>query len=135
MRGEGMDNVIFAGTAHRPARDFAEVMLTAETDTAGPWGGELEVVRRIERGAGSAYRINGKDVRAKDVALVCADAARLNSDGARAALQSAMAAGAALEQALAVGRERLSAHRGEIKSWRGRESEGARARPRGGWPK
>ena len=34
-----------------------------------------EVVRRIERGAGSAYRINGRDVRAKDVALLFADAA------------------------------------------------------------
>jgi len=75
MRGGGMEDVIFAGTAQRPARDFAEVMLTAETDPQGPHGGELEVVRRIERGAGSAYRVNGKDVRAKDVALVFADAA------------------------------------------------------------
>ncbi|MDF8332567.1 chromosome segregation protein SMC [Novosphingobium cyanobacteriorum] len=75
MRGGGMEDVIFAGTANRPARDFAEVMLTAETDPGGPHGGELEVVRRIERGAGSAYRVNGKDVRAKDVALVFADAA------------------------------------------------------------
>lgn len=75
MRGGGMEDVIFAGTAQRPARDFAEVLLTAETDPQGPHGGELEVVRRIERGAGSAYRVNGKDVRAKDVALVFADAA------------------------------------------------------------
>ena len=35
----------------------------------------LEVTRRIERGAGSAYRSNGRDVRAKDVALIFADAA------------------------------------------------------------
>jgi chromosome segregation protein len=41
----------------------------------GRLASELEVVRRIERGAGSAYRINGRDVRAKDVALVFADAA------------------------------------------------------------
>ncbi|MCW1382606.1 AAA family ATPase [Novosphingobium sp. KCTC 2891] len=75
MRGGGMEDVIFAGTSTRPARAFAEVMLTAETDPSGPYGGELEVVRRIERGAGSAYRVNGKDVRAKDVALVFADAA------------------------------------------------------------
>ncbi|WP_298283838.1 chromosome segregation protein SMC [Novosphingobium sp.] len=75
MRGGGMEDVIFAGTATRPARAFAEVLLTAETDPSGPFGGELEVVRRIERGAGSAYRVNGKDVRAKDVALVFADAA------------------------------------------------------------
>ncbi|CAM4075647.1 Chromosome partition protein Smc [Novosphingobium lubricantis] len=75
MRGGGMEDVIFAGTASRPARAFAEVMLTAQTDPSGPYGGELEVVRRIERGAGSAYRVNGRDVRAKDVALVFADAA------------------------------------------------------------
>ena len=77
-RGGGMEDVIFAGTAQRPPRDFAEVVLHADqvdttNDNAG--GGELEVVRRIERGAGSAYRVNGRDVRAKDVALVFADAA------------------------------------------------------------
>ncbi len=71
MRGGGMEDVIFAGTAQRPPRDFAEVVLVADTASAE----ELEVVRRIERGAGSAYRVNGRDVRAKDVALVFADAA------------------------------------------------------------
>jgi chromosome segregation protein len=71
MRSGGMDDVIFAGTASRPPRDFAEVVLTGEGDD----GRELEVVRRIERGAGSAYRVNGRDVRAKDVALTFADAA------------------------------------------------------------
>ncbi len=72
MRGGGMEDVIFAGTAQRPARDFAEVVLHAES---GDNDSELEVVRRIERGAGSAYRVNGRDVRAKDVSLVFADAA------------------------------------------------------------
>ncbi|MGH6746755.1 chromosome segregation protein SMC [Novosphingobium sp.] len=76
MRGGGMEDVIFAGTATRPPRAFAEVVLQAD---AAPDGNgvreELEVVRRIERGAGSAYRINGRDVRAKDVSLVFADAA------------------------------------------------------------
>jgi chromosome segregation protein len=71
LRSGGMDDVIFAGTAQRPPRDFAEVVLHASDDK----GEELEVVRRIERGAGSAYRVNGRDVRAKDVALVFADAA------------------------------------------------------------
>ncbi len=70
MRGSGMDDVIFAGTDKRAARDFAEVSILAEID-----GTETEVVRRIERGAGSAYRIDGRDVRAKDVALLFADAA------------------------------------------------------------
>ena len=58
MRGAGMDDVIFAGSTSRPARAFAEVALTAQTDPDDQWGGELEVVRRIERGAGSAYRVN-----------------------------------------------------------------------------
>jgi chromosome segregation protein len=81
MRGAGMDDVIFAGTASRPARDFAEVSLLVErepNDLSGDLGigsGEVEVTRRIERGAGSAYRVNGRDVRAKDVALLFADAA------------------------------------------------------------
>ncbi|MGH6785218.1 MAG: chromosome segregation protein, partial [Novosphingobium sp.] len=73
LRGGGMEDVIFAGTAERPARDFAEVVLSADADAAND--SELEIVRRVERGAGSAYRINGRDVRAKDVALVFADAA------------------------------------------------------------
>ncbi len=81
LRGGGMEDVIFAGTASRPPRDFAEVTLTAErsaTDSATAIianDDEIEVTRRIERGAGSAYRTNGRDVRAKDVALIFADAA------------------------------------------------------------
>ncbi|HYN45350.1 MAG TPA: AAA family ATPase, partial [Allosphingosinicella sp.] len=82
MRGAGMDDVIFTGTALRPARDFAEVTMLVERESGDSEGevqvapmGEVEVTRRIERGAGSAYRINGRDVRAKDVALLFADAA------------------------------------------------------------
>ncbi|MET1755220.1 AAA family ATPase [Novosphingobium sp. RD2P27] len=71
MRGGGMEDVIFAGTASRPPRAFAEVVIQVQTADAE----DLEVVRRIERGAGSAYRVNGRDVRAKDVALIFADAA------------------------------------------------------------
>jgi chromosome segregation protein len=70
MRGAGMEDVIFAGTSTRPPRDFAEVSMLTEID-----GTETEIVRRIERGAGSAYRIDGRDVRAKDVSLLFADAA------------------------------------------------------------
>ena len=77
LRGGGMEDVIFAGTTSRPARDFAEVSLLIERpDTVdGALTGESEVTRRIERGAGSAYRLDGRDVRAKDVALLFADAA------------------------------------------------------------
>ncbi|WP_298304031.1 AAA family ATPase [uncultured Erythrobacter sp.] len=71
MRSGGMEDVIFAGTDSRPQRAFAEVVLHASDDQ----NEELVVTRRIERGAGSAYRVNGRDVRAKDVALTFADAA------------------------------------------------------------
>ena len=70
LRGDGMEDVIFAGTATRPPRDFAEVSMLIDRDD-----GDGEVTRRIERGAGSAYRLDGRDVRAKDVALLFADAA------------------------------------------------------------
>jgi chromosome segregation protein len=75
LRGGGMDDVIFAGTATRPARDFAEVSILLEQRANDGPGGESEITRRIERGAGSAYRIDGRDVRAKDVSLLFADAA------------------------------------------------------------
>jgi chromosome segregation protein len=76
LRGGGMDDVIFAGTATRPARDFAEVSILVEQRAEGDGNRrESEVVRRIERGSGSAYRIDGRDVRAKDVSLLFADAA------------------------------------------------------------
>jgi chromosome segregation protein len=77
LRGGGMDDVIFAGTLSRPARDFAEVSILLDLKPAedGSGGGESEVTRRIERSAGSAYRIDGRDVRAKDVGLLFADAA------------------------------------------------------------
>ncbi|NIJ39051.1 chromosome segregation protein [Sphingopyxis panaciterrae] len=82
MRGGGMEDVIFAGTSTRPSRDFAEVAIHCDTEGAivaglsdASDGHELEIIRRIERGAGSAYRANSRDVRAKDVALIFADAA------------------------------------------------------------
>ncbi len=83
MRGSGMDDVIFAGTETRPSRDFAEVALLCETGgdilpgtvRIGDNDEAVEIVRRIERGTGSAYRANGHDVRARDVALIFADAA------------------------------------------------------------
>jgi chromosome segregation protein len=75
LRGGGMEDVIFAGTATRPARDFAEVSLLIEREPDEEANSESEVTRRIERGAGSAYRIDGRDVRQKDVSLLFADAA------------------------------------------------------------
>ncbi len=86
MRGGGMDDVIFGGTEQRPARNMAEVgLFVANDDRRAPAqfndAEELEVVRRIEREKGSHYRVNGKDVRARDVQLLFADAAT----GARSA--------------------------------------------------
>lgn len=84
MRASGMDDVIFSGSGSRPARNTAEVTLFLDNSdrTAPPAfndADELQVSRRIEREAGSVYRINGKDARAKDVQLLFAD----QSTGAR----------------------------------------------------
>jgi chromosome segregation protein len=79
MRGSEMDDVIFAGSGGRPGRNHAEVGLTidnADGDAPAAFNRfpVLEVVRRIDRGAGSTYRVNGKEVRARDVQLLFADA-------------------------------------------------------------
>jgi chromosome segregation protein len=79
MRGTGMDDVIFAGASARPPRNHAEVQLTidnAQRRAPQPFTDSpmLEVSRRIDRGQGSTYRINGKEVRARDVQLLFADA-------------------------------------------------------------
>jgi chromosome segregation protein len=79
MRAGDMDDVIFAGTEARPAREHAEVVMVLEADGAALPPGvarmeTLEVSRKIKREAGSTYRINGKEVRAKDVQLLFADA-------------------------------------------------------------
>ncbi|HEX3494058.1 MAG TPA: chromosome segregation SMC family protein, partial [Methylocella sp.] len=84
MRGSGMDDVIFSGGGDRPARNMAEVVLFLDnSDRSAPGlfnhGEIIEVSRRIERESGSAYRVNGREVRARDVQLLFADA----STGAR----------------------------------------------------
>mgnify|MGYP001160545518 FL=1 len=84
MRGSEMEDVIFGGTASRPARNLAEVVVTLDNRArrAPPAFNEqdvLEVTRRIERDRGSLYRINGREVRARDVQLLFAD----NATGAQ----------------------------------------------------
>jgi chromosome segregation protein len=79
MRASGMDDVIFSGSASRPARNTAEVTLILDnSDRTAPaalnTADVLEITRRIEREAGSVYRVNGRDVRARDVQLLFADA-------------------------------------------------------------
>jgi chromosome segregation protein len=79
MRASGMDDVIFSGSGNRPSRNTAEVTLfvdNAERRAPAAFNDAelLEITRRIEREAGSVYRINGRDVRARDVQLLFADA-------------------------------------------------------------
>jgi len=80
VRGTEMDDVIFAGSAARPSRNTAEVILYIDNTDRTATGGyneydSIEISRRIEREAGSVYRINGRDVRQRDVQLFFADAA------------------------------------------------------------
>jgi chromosome segregation protein len=90
MRGGDMDDVIFGGTATRPARNIAEVTLVAlDEDGSLPAGvtrlsgpGEFEIARRIERGQGSDYRVGGRPARARDVQTLFADAASGSSSPA-----------------------------------------------------
>ena len=84
MRGGEMDDVIFGGTTERPARNLAEVMLTldnADRSAPGHFNNtdEIDISRRIERDSGSVYRVNGREVRARDVQTLFADV----SSGAR----------------------------------------------------
>ena len=86
LRGDEMDDVIFGGTASRPPRNVAEVALRIDNGArrapaAFNDHAEIEVSRRITRGEGSVYRVNGREVRARDVQLLFADAA----SGARSA--------------------------------------------------
>jgi len=79
MRASGMDDVIFSGSGNRPGRNSAEVTLVLDnSDRTAPaalnTADILEVTRRIEREAGSVYRVNGREVRARDVQLLFADA-------------------------------------------------------------
>ena len=80
MRGSEMEDVIFAGAGTRPARNIAEVMLSLDNKTRTAPAmvndtDQLDVVRRIERGQGSAYSVNGREIRARDVQTLFADAA------------------------------------------------------------
>jgi chromosome segregation protein len=78
MRGGGMEDVIFAGTSKRPARNMAEATIVINNQDGhapAPFNTatEIEITRRIEKDKGSQYRVNGKAVRARDVNLLFAD--------------------------------------------------------------
>ncbi|MDB5411802.1 MAG: chromosome segregation protein [Rubritepida sp.] len=128
LRGGEMDDIIFAGTATRPARNIAEVVLSLE-DASGvapapmDQAAELEVIRRIDRGSGSTYRINGREVRARDVQTMFADlasgprASGMVSQGRVAALISAKPEErrSVLEEAAGIAGLRARRHEAELK--------------------
>src|SRR5580700_1849986 len=79
MRAAGMDDVIFSGNAGRPARNHAEVAIAIDNSSRtapAQFNSDdaLEISRRIERDAGSTYRLNGREVRARDIQILFADA-------------------------------------------------------------
>ena len=79
MRGGEMDDLVFSGSEARPARETAEVTLVLDnSDRSAPaeFNGSdtLEVLRRLKRGSGSTYKLNGRTVRGKDIQLLFADA-------------------------------------------------------------
>ena len=79
MRGAEMDDLIFSGSDGRPARETAEVTLVLDnSDRKAPAefnaADTLEIQRRLKRGVGSTYKLNGRTVRGKDIQLLFADA-------------------------------------------------------------
>src|SRR5580704_17743427 len=79
MRAADMDDVIFAGNTERPARNHAEVAVSIDNSarkapSAFNDSETLEVSRRIMREQGSTFRVNGREVRARDVTVLFADA-------------------------------------------------------------
>jgi len=80
MRGSGMEDLIFSGTANKPSKNIAEVTLTLDnSDKEGPLQfKELDIInvkRKITKDKGSRYFINEKEARARDVQTFFADLA------------------------------------------------------------
>ncbi|TDD64175.1 chromosome segregation protein SMC [Jiangella aurantiaca] len=75
LRGGKMEDVIFAGTAGRPALGRAEVVLTIDnTDGALPIEySEVTISRTMFRNGGSEYAINGQACRLLDVQELLSD--------------------------------------------------------------
>ena len=108
LRGDAMDDVIFGGTEIRPPRKYAEVSLYMENpERLGPPEfkniPEMIVSRRIDRGDGSKYKVNGNTVRAKDVQVLYKDAGM--GAGSSALVSQGMVA--AIINAKPVGRRNL----------------------------
>ncbi|MGY4803951.1 AAA family ATPase, partial [Teichococcus aerofrigidensis] len=128
MRGGEMDDVIFAGTATRAGRNQAEVTLLLEEagGLAPPphqQSSDLEITRRIVRGEGTGFRINGREVRGRDVQTLFADigsgarASAMVSQGRVAALIAAKPEERrqVLEEAAGIAGLRARRHEAELK--------------------
>ncbi|NKC32514.1 AAA family ATPase, partial [Falsiroseomonas selenitidurans] len=128
MRGGEMDDVIFAGTSTRPGRNLAEVTLTLEEaeGLAPPPNAaaqDLEISRKIARGEGSSFRVNGRELRARDVQTMFADigsgarSSAMVSQGRVAALIQARPEDrrAVLEEAAGIAGLRARKHEAELK--------------------
>jgi chromosome segregation protein len=128
VRGSEMDDVIFAGSAGRPARNVAEVTIfidNKDRTASAPYNDydTIEVSRRIEREAGSVYRINGRDVRQRDVQIFFADAS--SGSGSTAFVrqgqigllisQKPLARRAILEEAAGIGGLHQRRHEAELR--------------------
>jgi len=78
LRSNSMDEVIFNGTDNIPAKNYAEVSMELKkskdnNDLKFFKDDDLVVSRSIERGVGSFYKMNHKEVRAKDVSVFFSD--------------------------------------------------------------
>ena len=138
LRAEKPDDVLFAGSAGRPAAEFCEVELAFDnTDQALPGldFSEVSIVRRLHRGGEGQYLVNGAQVRRLDVVELLADvglgpgAGSIVSQGKVEAILTSSAAErrALVEDAAGLGRFKRRRHRAELKLVRvGQQVERAR---------
>ena len=78
LRSGSMDEVIFNGTTNLPAKNFAEVSIELDNFSGQISNiisneNRVSISRTLERGVGSFYKINNKDVRAKDINVLFSD--------------------------------------------------------------
>lgn len=75
LRSGSMDELIFSGTEKVPAKNIAEVNIYLEklSQDDNFSNEQIIVSRMIERGVGSFYKINNRDVRAKDILVLFSD--------------------------------------------------------------
>ena len=81
LRGSGMNDLIFSGSASKASKNIALVALTLEVDKnnlddsykKNLKDNTIQVERQAIRDSGSTYRLNGKEVKAKDIQYLFAD--------------------------------------------------------------